>query len=778
MFNKAIPILLAFILKCTIAFAQSDPSIDSLIKHVQAIASRGTEEKVYFHFDSQGYLPGDTVWFRAYLVGRENKLQKSNSRILHVELIDNRDQVLEKKRLLLTDGLGSGDIVLPKKTAFGDYTVRAFTNRMVNYDSSSVFSKVLAIRGTDLRPEAMLKVEKQKYFFSGGEGLVGGLQNTVVFSAIKKGHVKGRVLDSDKHTVVEFSSGQNGMGKFDFVPLKGEKYMAEVGLDKLDTTIALKPVRADGYVLKTDNSSPDSLKIILIASANRLNKEKVFLVPLSEGNALFVFPTVFPEAQVTLTIPKNKLPTGVVDLVLFGKSGEVLAKCSAYNSPIERNVIRIIGLKNSYSIGEKIKIPIEAISKEGNPIVGDFSVSVSKVESGNIEAYRYSFVEQSLFWQVPDLASINKSQLYAPRSESDVDILLATSLSRQDIFNGKVQNRISGVSKIDEGIYVSGKVTGSGNKQVSGADVTLLIGEPARGMIMNTSSGPHGEFSFPIPDSLAFLSMRIQAKADQRTLKISLDDTSIGKNGVLVMPRPGKTNGVENYIGTENMGLITSGLDRGKKNGIQLETVAITGRKKVPTSANLNGYGGADKVLNAEDIEKMPDLTTLDVLLAGTQVVDGGKKLVLRSNVGTHTAAVLILVDGTDGGDLNSISPRDIERIEFMKNPAYAGIYGIRGSGGVLLITTKSESGSSAKENTNGTVNFNLPVSMAKSFNANNAKSKQHTVFWDPEVKTNWAGLGELFFSAGYESGNYEIRLEGIGSNGEICSGRYVYKIE
>ena len=48
-----------------------------------------------------------------------------------------------------------------------------------------------------------------------------------------------------------------------------------------------------------------------------------------------------------------------------------------------------------------------------------------------------------------------------------------------------------------------------------------------------------------------------------------------------------------------------------------------------------------------------------------------------------------IVIDGVPGGDLNSVSPQDIESISVLKDASSAAIYGSRSAGGVILITTK-----------------------------------------------------------------------------------------
>jgi len=52
-----------------------------------------------------------------------------------------------------------------------------------------------------------------------------------------------------------------------------------------------------------------------------------------------------------------------------------------------------------------------------------------------------------------------------------------------------------------------------------------------------------------------------------------------------------------------------------------------------------------------------------------------------------------IVIDGVPGGDMNSVSPQDIESISVLKDASSAAIYGSRSAGGVILITTKRGSG-------------------------------------------------------------------------------------
>lgn len=55
-------------------------------------------------------------------------------------------------------------------------------------------------------------------------------------------------------------------------------------------------------------------------------------------------------------------------------------------------------------------------------------------------------------------------------------------------------------------------------------------------------------------------------------------------------------------------------------------------------------------------------------------------------------ASPLILIDGIPG-DLNTVSPDDIEQIDVLKDGSAAAIYGTRGTNGVIIITTRNAKG-------------------------------------------------------------------------------------
>lgn len=110
---------------------------------------------------------------------------------------------------------------------------------------------------------------------------------------------------------------------------------------------------------------------------------------------------------------------------------------------------------------------------------------------------------------------------------------------------------------------------------------------------------------------------------------------------------------------------------------------------------------GSRVVITAEDIERSPGQSLEQLLLAHvpglyiTHARDGRTVLHLRgSTTLLGDEEPLFVVNGialgsNASGNLSAIHPRDIETVEVLRDAAATALYGVRGSNGVIIITTK-----------------------------------------------------------------------------------------
>ncbi len=106
---------------------------------------RRMQEFAYVQTDKPYYYPGERIWMKASMLYRDNELLDSLSKVLYVELINERKICVAREYLNIDSAVAIGHIDLPDSTSKGNYFLRAYTNWMRNYGSETFFVKPLPI---------------------------------------------------------------------------------------------------------------------------------------------------------------------------------------------------------------------------------------------------------------------------------------------------------------------------------------------------------------------------------------------------------------------------------------------------------------------------------------------------------------------------------------------------------------------------------------------------------------------------------------------------------
>lgn len=216
-----------------------------------------------------------------------------------------------------------------------------------------------------------------------------------------------------------------------------------------------------------------------------------------------------------------------------------------------------------------------------------------------------------------------------------------------------------------------------------------------------------------VPESLP---AEIQNIVQGRVLDSSSGEALPGVNILIEGTASGTTTDIDG-----NFSLTVSDLQRNlivSYIGYITQNIPIAGRDEIlirldPAVTSLDdivviGYGeqrrgdltGSVSTVQAEHIQNTSSIRADDAILgrvAGVAVTQNsgqpGGDISIRirgTNSITASSDPLFVIDGVVGaGDLNTISPDDIETITVLKDASATAIYGARGAGGVVLITTK-----------------------------------------------------------------------------------------
>ena len=127
----------------------------------------------------------------------------------------------------------------------------------------------------------------------------------------------------------------------------------------------------------------------------------------------------------------------------------------------------------------------------------------------------------------------------------------------------------------------------------------------------------------------------------------------------------------------------------------ELNEVVVIGygvqKKKLNTGATLNVAGENIQALKTNSpIEALKGITPGVSIVQNSGLPGSGTRVNIRG-VGTiGNSKPLYIVDGIAVGDIDYLSPSDIESIDVLKDAASSAIYGSRAANGVVLVTTKT----------------------------------------------------------------------------------------
>jgi iron complex outermembrane receptor protein len=144
----------------------------------------------------------------------------------------------------------------------------------------------------------------------------------------------------------------------------------------------------------------------------------------------------------------------------------------------------------------------------------------------------------------------------------------------------------------------------------------------------------------------------------------------------------------------------------------------------------------------------------------------------------------LIIIDGTAGASLENVDPNDIESIDVLKDASAAAIYGVRGSGGVILITTKKgKKGTAVIEynvcTTAEMVARNNPAMNATEWRALSAETGLGTDYgtstdWFKEIEqTALSQVHNISMSGGTDKTSYRASINYRSGNGIMINTGY-----
>lgn len=307
----------ALCLLCYITTAAQQPE-----KAVNNRDEKLPAEKLHIHFDKDIYLPGETVWFKAYLHNGTGISAISTN--FYTAIYDVAGKLLQQKQYPIFEGTANGDFVLPDSISPAQLQFIAFTKGMQLNDTDNVYHKIIAMAGTpgqQLQTAAIPQKTKLLFFAEGGNA-VAGVSNYYSYRAWSSdgslANCKGVIIETGSNTEVDsFYSNKLGMGMLQFIPRAGKTYMAIwAGGDGEEQTTPLPEAIHTGAVLHAEQTG-NMLYYSVTKSTMAANLQTLYLIV--KAGSLEIYNATLQLDQIQKYVGKiqtDSLPAGLVQLIL------------------------------------------------------------------------------------------------------------------------------------------------------------------------------------------------------------------------------------------------------------------------------------------------------------------------------------------------------------------------------------------------------------------------------------------------------------------------------
>ena len=684
-------------------------------------------------------------------------------------------------------------------------TGRAVTNPSPNASIVTVIELDNKKMVTNTFPLAAAFAENDIQFFPEGGELISGIRSKVAYKALKPdglgADVTGSIIDNTGNEVASFASQHAGMGVFALLPQDGKTYKANVFFaDGSKKTFDLPRIRSTGINLAINNSDPDNLSIKVAASAEYFQQHRnkgFYIIAQSGGTIFYTGVSTLQSAVYTALVPKNKFPTGVLQITLLSASGEPLSERVVF---IQRNDQLSLSLSANlpvFAARQQVKMTFTAKNKNV-PAAGNFSVAVideSKVPfSENAETTIFS----SLLLSADLRGYIEDPNYYFNKVDDNVlanlDVLMLTQGYRRFNYWEVVTNKSRpAVYLAETGMQIIGTLRLNTGQPVFKGVVNLQV--PDKNLSLNAVTDADGRFQFSnllISDpSKVVLSAR--NNAGYANMMIIVDPPS--KQAITASPK----TPAEVLLADSALNVYIRNSRKQLESATNLSEVVISGKRpETPTHddySNLRGVSFPDQVLGTDKLKNC-SFSIVDCIMGQVFGLthENDNFYIKRAYDKGNKNPVLFFVNGLaiDYAYLTSMNTADIESVDVFLKDGVSGINQLYNTNGIISITTKSHSftpKSKTAESMSLVLQGNTVTIDPKGFykartfyspkydrqqNATPILDLRSTIYWNPAVATDKSGSARFDFYNADGKGTYKAIIEGIDVDGNI--GRFVYR--
>ncbi|MBS1564223.1 MAG: TonB-dependent receptor plug domain-containing protein [Bacteroidetes bacterium] len=124
----------------------------------QALSYADTKEKIYVQTSHVFFKPGETMYFKCYVVNAKDQTPSLLSRVLYADIINPSGNTIQRLNYRVEDGYAEGSFSFDASAPGGLYKIKTYTNWMRNEKDSSFFVKQVTVQKV-ISPRLLMKLD-------------------------------------------------------------------------------------------------------------------------------------------------------------------------------------------------------------------------------------------------------------------------------------------------------------------------------------------------------------------------------------------------------------------------------------------------------------------------------------------------------------------------------------------------------------------------------------------------------------------------------------------
>ena len=785
-----------------VSFAQNEKQLQ-VKSALENYGQNFLQEKIYAQFDKPLYSPGETIWFKTYLMAGINPSDISKN--VYIDFSDAAGNVLQHGVAPVIGSTASGQFEIPANFPSKLIHVRMYTGWMLNFDSTFLFNKDLPVLQVNRQPVKKMTENKISVrLFPEGGNFIKNIETKIAFKAIwtngMPAKIKGIIQDNAGKKIAEVNTIHDGMGYFKIKPLSNENYSFSWKDENGNSgRVNLPPVQQNGLGLAV-TISPGKREFVISGNEESTgNFSKAHIVGIMAQQLVYMANVNLNTSQnISGTIPTAQLPSGILQVTLFDSNWIAIAERISFINNDNYSVEPEVGfsvLGNQKRRGKNTLIVNLPDSIEANYSVSVTDAGIGADSSDNIIAHFLMGSELRGKIYHPNYYFTNNSD----SMQAQLDLVMLTNGWRKIDWESIVKGKMPEIQYPKDTTYLTlqGKVFGIGpqNYRNGMALLMILVKKDSSRQLLQMPIHKDGSF-----EDAGTLLVDTSKMYYQVAGNAALTNTSAITAGIKMLPAPlhiWNNTAFSAYDFSD-----TSAENRAKYFALEeekikkllegnvLQGVTVTTKLKTPEQILDETYtsglftGGEAITFNVLDDKSATITQNLLSYLTGRvpgmsiinrNELNGGSSVSWRGKSPTFFL-------NENQVDIDQVSIIDMNNVAYIKvfRPPFIGSFrGDEGGGAIAIYTKKGKDILPGKEEKKG-----MPFKIITGYTAqkefyspdygsldfyDEKPDVRSTLYWNPNIEmTSENHLQKFTFYNNDISHSYRIILEGFTKDGKL----------